>query len=141
MDAFEAKYIDGEQVIYQEDLEKLLGETLDVPGAYFNYEGGGRYWNCYGNDPRVYYYRAGCQKLLNILNVSHEEKEKIMKYFNKTNNDCSQKLLSDEDLFNLICKLDDIAKKKVVIYIDELLNEQKKLDDKYNTIINKYLTL
>lgn len=140
--SIERKFIDGKQILYQEDLEKLLGQTLDVPGAYFNHAGGGKYWNVHGNDLQPYYYRSGCQRLLDVLKVSSEEKDEIMKYFYENNNNRSQGSLSvknvDEILNTLICNIDYATKKKVVVYIDKLLKEQERFEAEYNEAIARF---
>ncbi len=135
----ERKYVNNELVLYQEDLEKIIGRSLDVPGAYFNHGGGGIYWNSHGLDPRVYYYYKGTIKLLDELQVGHIEFEKVGLYFDeeskKQRNTASNSLdLTAQDMFN---KFDEIMKKQVMIYMDELISEKERIEIKYKQILER----
>jgi hypothetical protein len=132
----ERKYVNNKLVLYQEDLEKIIGRTLDVPGAYFQHGGGGTYWNAYGSDQRIYYYYKGAIELLKQIQTTHIEYEKIDLYFEeevkKQNNLVSNSVDKiAQDMFN---KLDEMMKKQVVIYMGDLLNEKEQIKMKYKQI-------
>lgn len=136
----ERKTVHGQLVIYQEDLEKLLGHTLNVPGAYFNHEGGGKYWNAHGDNPEIYYYKNGCEYLLDILDVDNSLRSEIMEYFNDKNNGTLEHRKDDigsDDILKMINKLDKHMKYKVIIYIDKLLNEKEEIEIEYKKVVAK----
>lgn len=141
VDDIERKYVDGRLVLYQEDLEKIIGMTLDVPGYYFNHSGGGCYWNCYGNDPRVYYYYAGCITLLQKLQLLENMKEIVDKYFRKKD-EVNISSGNIDTVFRVMYKqLDEDMKKRAIVYMNELLEEKKSINKKYENVYQTFLEM
>jgi len=133
VEEIEKKYINQRLILYQEDFEKLLGRTLDAPGVYFNYSGGGIYWNAHGSDPRVYYYYLGCIELLKKLQASQEMFAAIDYYFEryKVEDDGSIEDIAKE----LFLRLDNDMKMKTIVYMDSLLSEKDTIKRHYQKIV------
>lgn len=133
VEEIEKKYINQRLILYQEDFEKLLGRTLDAPGVYFNYSGGGIYWNAHGSDPRVYYYYLGCIELLKKLQASQEMFAAIDYYFEryKAEDDSSIEDIAKE----LFVRLDNDMKMKTIVYMDSLLSEKDTIKKHYQKIV------
>lgn len=135
VEEIEKKYVNQRLILYQRDLEKLLGRTLDATGVYFNHSGGGIYWNSHGSDPRVYYYYLGCIELLKKLQASQEMFAAIDYYFEKYNVEVEDGSSIENIAKELFLQLDNDMKMKTIVYMDSLLSEKDNIKNCYQKIM------